>query len=78
MEKLRKAGCLFQLNLMSAVGHYGRHIASYAEKLLKAGLIDFTASDIHNEGHLKVFRKQLEIKSYNLLERVINSNKFFD
>jgi tyrosine-protein phosphatase YwqE len=34
-HKLKRAGCLFQLNLLAVVGYYGAGIAKVAEELLK-------------------------------------------
>ena len=37
-EKLKNAGCLFQLNLLSTVEYYGSKIAKTADELLKKGM----------------------------------------
>jgi len=52
MHKLKDAGCLFQLNTIALSGYYGKHIKTFAEKLLKEGLYEFAGSDIHHERHL--------------------------
>jgi len=36
-QKLKNAGCSFQLNLLSTVGYYGADVAKAAEKLLMSG-----------------------------------------
>ena len=41
-EKLKKSGCLFQLNLLAAVGYYGSEITKTAEFLLKKGMSSFS------------------------------------
>lgn len=46
-EKLKKAGCLFQLNLFSLAGGYGKSAQKCARMLLDAGMINFIGSDIH-------------------------------
>lgn len=46
--QLKKAGCLFQVNLFSFVGYYGYKVKEEADFLLKHNLIDFRGSDIHN------------------------------
>lgn len=51
-QKLKDAGCIFQLNLLSLSTHYGKHIQTIALKLLKDNLIDLVASDVHNHRHL--------------------------
>ena len=76
-EKLKNAGCLFQLNLMSVVGHYGLDSIRIADKLLGEGLIDYVGSDIHHSGHLEVFVKPVRIKNLSKIESRIGANKFF-
>ena len=53
-KKLKKVGCLFQLNLLSTVGYYGKEVAETANYLLKENLYDFTGSDIHHKNHIQV------------------------
>lgn len=77
-EKLKNAGCLFQLNLMSVVGHYGLESTRIADKLLGEGFIDYVGSDIHHDGHLEVFVKPLRIKNLSKFELTIDANKFFN
>ena len=46
--KLADRGCIFQLNLLSAVGYYGEKCANITDFLLKNNLADFAGSDLHN------------------------------
>ncbi|MCD8072860.1 MAG: hypothetical protein LUE10_06785, partial [Alistipes sp.] len=39
-RKMKKAGCLMQLNLFSLSGYYGKEVKSIAEMLVKNGLVD--------------------------------------
>lgn len=48
IEYLRDLGCLFQVNLLSLIGHYGRRASSFAAKLLKAGYVDFLGSNVRS------------------------------
>lgn len=76
-EKLKKAGCLFQLNLLSTVGYYGPDVAAVAEKLLKKGLIDFTGSDVHHKNHISAFSDKVRIKEIQALTEAMRNNDFF-
>ena len=76
-EKLKNAGCLFQLNLMSTVGYYGIDSVRIADKLLGEKMIDYVGSDIHHKGHLEVFVKPTRIKNLSQFEVTIDANKFF-
>lgn len=76
-KKLKNSGCLFQLNLMSVVGHYGAHSSRMADKLLRENMIDYVGSDIHHNGHINVFKRPVRIKSLKALEFAIEANRFF-
>ncbi|MGX7668093.1 tyrosine-protein phosphatase [Flavobacterium pedocola] len=76
-KKLKKAGCLFQLNLLSTMGYYGPEVAEIAKKLLKKGMIDFTGSDIHHKNHIEAFSKKIKIKDpLPLIEAMKNNSTF--
>lgn len=47
-KELHDMGVLFQVNMPSIIGVYGRKAKSMAKKLLKMKLIDFVGSDIHS------------------------------
>ena len=76
-EKLKKAGCLFQLNLLSTVGYYGERITKIAEELLKKGMYDFAGTDVHHMKHVASFEQKIKIESISNLKEVINNNQFF-
>lgn len=76
-NKLKKAGCMFQMNLLSTVGYYGSAVAKVAQKLLEKGMIDFTGSDLHHENHLKSFDKKLAFSDTAALKEAIRRNDFF-
>lgn len=77
-ERLKNAGCEFQLNAMSAVGHYGPEEAKAADKLLKANMIDYVATDIHHIRHLASFDQKLKISSVDKLEMAFDKTKKLD
>ena len=56
-KKLKDFGCMLQVNTMSLTGHYGRPTRNLAVKILKADLVDFLGTDMHNLHHLKVLQK---------------------
>lgn len=56
-ERLKDLGCYFQLNLLSLQGSYGSKCQKTAEKLLKAGMIDFLGTDLHNSNHLEALQE---------------------
>lgn len=76
-EKLKKSGCLFQLNLLAAVGYYGSEIAKSAELLLKKGMYDFTGTDVHHSSHIESMHQKIKIDAASNLKEVIANNHFF-
>lgn len=61
-RKYKKQGILYQMNLLSLGTYYGKDVHKTALKLLDEGMIDFVASDVHNQQHLKALK---EIKISN-------------
>lgn len=76
-HKLKNAGCLFQLNLLSVVGYYGDEITKIAEKLLQKKMYDFVGSDVHHGKHIAAFDQKVKLKDLNALKEVIANNQFF-
>ncbi|WP_310377779.1 CpsB/CapC family capsule biosynthesis tyrosine phosphatase [Flavobacterium sp.] len=75
--KLKRAGCLFQLNLLSTVGYYGPEITKIADQLLQKGMYDFVGSDVHHNNHIAAFDQKVRVKDLVLLKEIIASNSFF-
>ncbi len=76
-EKLIRAGCLFQLNVLSTVGYYGEGIAKIAERLLQKGLYSFVGSDVHHDNHVAAFDQKVKYKDLTPLKEAIAHNQFF-
>ncbi|WP_294961476.1 CpsB/CapC family capsule biosynthesis tyrosine phosphatase [uncultured Flavobacterium sp.] len=76
-EKLKNAGCLFQLNLLSAVEYYGSPIAKIADELLAKGMYTFCGTDVHHKKHIEAFDGKIKIKNIDPLKEVIANNQFF-
>jgi protein-tyrosine phosphatase len=77
-QKLKDAGCLFQLNMLSTTGYYGANVTKAADYLLGNGLIDFIGSDVHHSRHLDYIRKKIVLKNYKHLSTIFQNNSFFD
>ena len=75
--KLKKAGCLFQLNLLSIVGYYGAGITKIAEQLLQNGMYNYVGSDVHHDNHIAAFDLKVPIKDLVPLHEAIANNQFF-
>ena len=73
-RKLRKIGSMFQLNLFSLTGYYGKDVTLFTEKLLKNNMIDFVGSDIHNLNQIKLFDNRIKISDIKKIEKIIEKN----
>lgn len=76
-KRLKKAGCRFQLNLLSSVGYYGEAVFQAAKELLALGMIDYVGSDAHHKNHIQAFNNRIEIKDLAPLKTAIANNNFF-
>jgi len=67
-EQLKEGGAQFQLNLLSLVGYYGNSVQELAEYILKKGLYDYAATDLHGKRHLDALQKLGNSPLYPLLQ----------
>jgi tyrosine-protein phosphatase YwqE len=75
--KLKRAGCLFQLNLLSVVGYYGAGITKITEQLLQKGMYTYVGSDVHHDNHITAFKQKVNLKDLAPLKEAIANNQFF-
>jgi protein-tyrosine phosphatase len=55
-EELKDIGCLFQLNILSLSGYYGKSVQELAQYLLKKGYYDLIGTDLHGFRHLEALQ----------------------
>ncbi len=77
-NKLKEAGCYFQLNMLSTTGYYGANVAKIADYLIGSGKIDFIGSDVHHVRHLDYISKKVVLKNHSLLTDIFQNNSFFN
>ena len=75
--KLKQAGCLFQLNLLSLTDQYGKGVQKISEKLLKENLYDFVGTDAHHQNHLALLPKIGTKKTLDKITHLLDNNKKF-
>lgn len=76
-EKMKNAGCYFQLNLLSTVDYYGKNITKIADKLFANEFYDFVGSDVHHQNHINSFNNKVTLKNIGKLNKAIEKNLFF-
>lgn len=75
--KLKNAGCLFQLNLLSLTEQYGKGVQKIGSQLLKENMYDFVGSDTHHHNHLEILKKIGTKKNLKNIEHLLANNKKF-
>jgi protein-tyrosine phosphatase len=75
--KLKQAGCLFQLNLLSLTEHYGKDVRKISKTLLKENLYDFIGTDAHHQRHLEMLLKIGTKSNFKKIKHLIDNNKKF-
>lgn len=63
-DELHGKGILFQVNLLSLSGFYGKEPKKIAEMLIDKGYVDFLGTDLHRRTHADVITKYLDSKDY--------------
>ena len=77
-NQLHNAGALFQINIMSFTGYFGRRAKSNAEWLLENNLIDFLGSDIHNMEHVDTIRNFRKTNGYRKIAKKLENKLLND
>ncbi|MCO4846087.1 MAG: capsular biosynthesis protein [Sulfurovum sp.] len=65
--RLKDLGVMFQVNLNSFGGHYGKSAKSLADFLSKEGMIDFLGSDVHHKKHVETLTDIFQSDAYSTL-----------
>ena len=60
-------GCLFQLNLLSVIGHYGPEVEKNTKKMLKENFFDLAGTDTHHINHIKKLETGLAKGQFGML-----------
>ncbi|WP_316842234.1 tyrosine-protein phosphatase [Pedobacter gandavensis] len=69
-HRFKEMGVLFQLNLLSISGYYGKDVKRLAEYLLQKNYYDLAGTDLHHDKHLQALR--VEIQSGRLFAKLGN------
>lgn len=75
--RLKKMDVLFQLNIPSLAGNYGKKVKERAMKLLDDGMYDMVGSDLHNLNSFKESISQIKLKRSQIDNLVDISKNIF-
>ena len=68
-DEMKDTGCLFQLNLLSLSGFYGKGPLELAQYLIKQKYVNLLGTDLHNPRHLQA----LGTASMDMVKRLLDS-----
>lgn len=67
-DELKNAGCLFQANLLSFTGYYGKPVQELADYLVSKGYYDLAGTDLHHHRHLNMLKKLASSATFTQLK----------
>jgi protein-tyrosine phosphatase len=70
-DELHGMDCVFQLNLLSLCGYYGKKQEELAQYLIKKKYVSLLGSDLHNMRHMNILRASSHIS--NTVNRLLDS-----
>jgi len=65
--RFKELGVLFQVNLNSFGGHYGRDAKQKADFLSQEGMIDFLGSDVHHKKQVDTLSEVFNSEAYSMI-----------
>lgn len=71
-EEIHDTGTLFQVNILSFSGYYGKEIKDTSEWLLDNNMIDFIGTDLHNIKHAELIDEFIKTKAYHKVAEKTN------
>ncbi len=61
-DEMKDTGCLFQMNLLSLISHYGKGALELAHYLIKKKYVDLLGTDMHHERHLRLLSTSTRLR----------------
>jgi tyrosine-protein phosphatase YwqE len=75
-DELKSMGCLFQVNLLSFAGYYGKASLELANYLADKQYIDLLGTDMHHERHLEVLNSSAVIM--DVMNKLMDTGKILN
>ena len=70
-DQLRDSGCLFQVNLLSIIGYYGKESKHLSEYLIKKKYVDYLGTDVHHDRHLQALSSSPRL--FDIVARLLDT-----
>lgn len=77
-KQLHNAGVLFQVNLLSFAGYFGKTARKNAEWLLEHDMIDLFGSDIHHKAHADIISEYIQTKDFRKIAQKLEGRLLND
>ena len=77
-RQLHANGTLFQCNLLSLGGYYGKEIKKTAEWMLENGMLDFLGTDLHGMRHVEFIERYMGSPDFARLSRSLEGHLLND
>jgi tyrosine-protein phosphatase YwqE len=74
-NSLKDKNILFQINIASLLGTYGRSAKYTAEKMIDEHMVNFVGSDLHGERHIELLKQCINQK---YLEKILTYDKLLN
>lgn len=74
-DELKTIGCLFQLNILSLSGFYGKTVLDFAQYLARKNYYELIGTDLHNSRHLEALHDPRLMSS---VSKILDSGKIIN
>lgn len=64
LNQFRELGCMFQINILSLSGYYGKPVKQVAEWLIAKKMVEFLGTDLHHQNHLNILKSLATSKRF--------------
>jgi len=75
--KRKRAGYLFQLNLLTVLVCYAAPITKITEQLLPKGMSTYVGSAVHHDRYITTLEQKVTLKDLALLKEALANNQLF-
>ena len=70
LESFRDRGILFQMNIISLSGYYGKEVKRTCERLIAKNMVEFLGTDMHHQNHLNALKTFAATKDFYKLKDI--------
>jgi protein-tyrosine phosphatase len=72
-EELKEKGVIFQVNIPSLLGYYGKNVKKIAHRLIKDNMVELLGTDIHHMRHINYINENIDTRE---LQNILSNHEF--